>query len=127
MSSSLPPSILVIDEDSQLTYLIQRYALSCGCRCISAHDADMALLLALQDRPALIVLDIATQSAQSRQLVQRLKAERATFDIPLVICSAVADGIRIWEEGADYYLGKPVLYDDFVATLTEAGVSLPQE
>ena len=39
--------------------------------------------------------------------------------------AAVADGIRIWEEGADYYLGKPVMYDDFVATLAEAGVSLP--
>jgi hypothetical protein len=43
-----------------------------------------------------------------------------------VICSALADGIRIWEEGADYYLGKPVMYDDFVAMLINAGVLLPQ-
>jgi DNA-binding response OmpR family regulator len=126
MIAPLPPVILVIDEDPHFTYLIQRYALGCGCRCISAQDADGALLLARQERPALIVLDIATHAASGRQLVQRLKAEQATHDIPIVICSAVVDGIRIWEEGADYFLGKPVMYDDFVATLTKAGIALTQ-
>ena len=120
----LPPVILVIDEDPQFTYLIQRYALGCGCRCISAQGADETLLLIRQERPALIVLDIAIHAARGRQLVQRLKAERATHDIPIVICSAVVDGVRIWEEGADYFLGKPVMYDDFVDTLTKAGVAL---
>jgi DNA-binding response OmpR family regulator len=119
----VPPAILVIDKDPQFTYLIRRYADGCGCRCISAHDADAAMVLALQDRPALIVLDIAAHSTHSRELVQRLKAAQATFDIPIVICSAVADGVRIWEEGGDYFLGKPVMYDDFVATLTKAGVA----
>jgi DNA-binding response OmpR family regulator len=126
MTSPLPPTILVIDQDPQFTYLIRRYALSCGCRCISAHNADAALLLAQQDRLALIVLDIAPQSARSGQLVQRLKAERTTRDIPLVICSAIADGVHLWEEGADYFLGKPVMYDDFVAMLTKAGIALTQ-
>jgi DNA-binding response OmpR family regulator len=127
MIAPLPPIILVIDEDPQFTYLIERYALGCGCRCIRAEDADRTLLLAQLERPALIVLDVATHAASGRQLVQRLKAERATHDIPIVICSAVVDGVRIWEEGADYFLGKPVMYDDFVATLAKARVSLRQE
>jgi DNA-binding response OmpR family regulator len=126
VTSPLPPAILVIDADPQFTYLIQRYANRCGCRCLSAHAIDTEQPLAQQDRPALIVFDIATPSASNRQMMQRLKAAPATFDIPIVICSALADGIRIWEEGADYYLGKPVMYDDFVAMLINAGVLLPQ-
>jgi DNA-binding response OmpR family regulator len=126
MIAPLPPVILVIDEDPQFTYLIQRYALGCHCRCISAQDADGALVLVRQERPSLIVLDIASDAVSSRQLVQRLKAEQATHDIPIVICSAIVDGVRIWEEGADYFLGKPVMYDDFVAMLTKAGVALTQ-
>ena len=124
MTDPLPPAILVIDEDPRFTYLIQRYALGCGCRCIRAQDADGTLVLARQEPPALIVLDIAMHTAGSRQLVQRLKADPATHTIPIVICSAVMDGVRIWEEGADYFLGKPVMYDDFVATLMKAGVAL---
>ena len=123
MTDPLPPVILVIDEDPRFTYLIERYALGCGCRCMRAHDADGTLVLARQEPPALIVLDIATH-AGGRQLVQRLKADPATRIIPIVICSAVVDGVRIWEEGADYFLGKPVMYDDFVATLIKAGVVL---
>jgi len=88
--------------------------------------SDAEQVLAQHDRLALIVLDIATPSASNQQMMQRLKTAPATFDIPIVICSALTDGIRIWEEGADYYLGKPVMYDDFVATLTKAGVALAQ-
>jgi DNA-binding response OmpR family regulator len=125
MLASLPPVILVIDEDPHFTYLIQRDALGC-CRCISGQTADEMLLLARRERPALIVLDITLHPARSRQLVQRLKAERARHDIPILICSAIVDGIRTWEEEADYFLGKPLMYDDFVATLTKAGVALTQ-
>ena len=126
MIAPLPPLILVIDEDPQFAYLIQRYALGCGCRCISAQDADETLALARQERPALIVLDIAIHAASGRQLLQRLKGEQATHDIPILICSAVVDGVRIWEEGADYFLGKPIMFDDFVATLTKAGIGVTQ-
>jgi CheY-like chemotaxis protein len=127
MCIPLPPAILVLGDDQQFIYLIRRYALGCGCRCIGAADVGATLELVPREQPALIVLDIAAHSSSNgRSLVQRLKADPTTHAIPIAICSAVVDGVRIWEEQADYFLGKPVMYDDFVAILRKAGVALAQ-
>jgi DNA-binding response OmpR family regulator len=126
MGTLLPPTILVLDDDPEFSYLIRRYTLRCGCRSIAAPDAEATIILVRQEQPALIVLEIAAHATSGRSIVQRLKAETTTHGIPIAICSAVGDGVRIWEEEADYFLGKPVMYDDFVAILRKAGVALPQ-
>ena len=126
MCTPLPPAILVLGDDPQFSYLIRRYTLRCGCRSIAAPDAESTIMLVRQEQPALIVLEIAARTTSGRSIVKRLKAEATTHVIPIAICSAVVDGVRIWEEAADYFLGKPVMYDDFVAILRKAGVALAQ-
>jgi CheY-like chemotaxis protein len=45
-----------------------------------------------------------------------------TQTIPVLVCSALRDEERIWEEGADFCLAKPVMYADFLAILASVGL-----
>lgn len=118
------PAILLIDDDPSFTYLIQRYAHTSGCRLISTSAANSALGLAQREHPALIVVDLLVAPVDGWRVVQQLKADQQTQAIPLAVCSTLLDHERAWDEGADYCLPKPVMYDDFLAMLAKTGVSV---
>lgn len=118
------PTILLIDDDPGFAYLVQRYAQTSGVRFVGAAELDDALTLARSLQPVLILIDLTLPPIDGWQIVQALRAEQSTRAIPLAICSSVLDQARAWEEGADYCLPKPVMYSDFLAVLTRAGVSI---
>jgi CheY-like chemotaxis protein len=51
-------------------------------------------------------------------VLQALKADPSTCEIPVLICSALREEKRSIAQGADGYLQKPILYEDFLAALT---------
>jgi DNA-binding response OmpR family regulator len=56
-----------------------------------------------------------------RDILHALKADHATCNIPVLMCSGWSE--ENWQvEGADGYIQKPVLYRDFLAALISVGV-----
>jgi hypothetical protein len=62
-------------------------------------------------------------SLETLEAFQPLNAALANCDIPLVVCSSVADELRARELGADYCVLHPLTYPDFVTALSAIGVA----
>jgi CheY-like chemotaxis protein len=113
---------MVVEDDSQSLYLIQRYARTSGYQLVNAWQGEEALTLARQARPAVILLDIVLSGIMGWEVLQALRADPVTSHIPVIICSALDEAEHAQEAGAAGYLRKPVYYDDFLAALKDAGV-----
>ena len=72
--------------------------------------------------PQAILIDVESPQATGWDVLKTLKADCATQDVPIVICSWLDEKARSLQAGAVAHLRKPVMYDDVSAALTEAGV-----
>jgi len=121
------PKVMLVEEDPQFVYLIQRYACSSGCQIIHVGSISQAVSLAQEELPDLILLDLASNETDGWQVLQALKADPVTCKMPTFICSASEVATRGWEDQADGCLLKPVMYEDFVATLAQVRPQLPAD
>jgi orotidine-5'-phosphate decarboxylase len=56
-------------------------------------------------------------SIERLEAAQSLIADLTNCDIPILVCSSIADEARARELGADYCLLHPLTYDGFMAAL----------
>jgi signal transduction histidine kinase/CheY-like chemotaxis protein/ligand-binding sensor domain-containing protein len=108
------PLVLVVEDHAALrTYL--RGCLEDRYQVLEAADGQQGLDLALDRTPDLIVSDVMMPVMDGFALCRRLKADRRTSHIPVVLLTAKVDtpsrlaGRRY---GADAYLTKPFLPDE---------------
>jgi CheY-like chemotaxis protein len=118
------PLVLIIEDDTQSMYLMDRYARTCGCRALGTTNGENAFALARQEKPAVIFLDLMLPGMSGWEVLQALKADPATRPIPVIICTALEEAERAFKLGAGY-LHKPVYYQDFLNALAEAGIEPP--
>lgn len=120
------PGLLLIDTDPSFTYLVARYCQMCGCTVTNARTREEAVRLAngSEEGASLIVIHLTPPPQGAFALVQSLKKEAATAHIPILLCGTSNDAAGAWEAGADHWLSKPVMYDDFRAILRAVGLPL---
>jgi CheY-like chemotaxis protein len=116
------PILMLIEDDTQSLYLIERYARTSGYQLVNAWQGEEALTLARQARPAVILLDLVLSGIMGWEVLQALRADPVTRQIPVIIFSALDEADRAQAEGAAGYLRKPAYYQDFLAVLKDAGV-----
>jgi hypothetical protein len=114
----IPAFILLIGNDSALTYLLERYAQRSGYGLRSLQTIP-PLLDVCALRPAAVWYP----SLEILEAFQPLNAALTNCDIPLVVCLPVADEVRARELGADHCVHHPMTYPDFVAALSAVGVA----
>ena len=119
--------VMLVEDDPQFVYLIQRYARSSGCRLIHVDSISQAVSQAHNELPDLVLLDLALNGTDGWQILQALKADSVTSTIPVFICSASEVATRGWEDYADGCLLKPVMYEDFMAALAATISHLPPD
>jgi signal transduction histidine kinase/ActR/RegA family two-component response regulator len=107
-------SILAIDDDIQVVQLYERYLNETAFQIVPLNDPSSALLYAREIQPFAITLDILFPNHDGWQLLKELKTNPETKGIPVVICSFLDESEKGAEMGADDYLVKPILADDFV-------------
>jgi CheY-like chemotaxis protein len=121
--NSQQPLILVV-EDHDDSLLLLSYALeSLGCKYICQTDSLTTLLVAKEYQPDLILLDIILPSLSGLDLVQYLKAEPLTANIPVVAVTALAgteERDSILRAGFDDYISKPYMIEELGATIFSA-------
>lgn len=106
-------SILSIDDDPQIVQLYERYLGETNFQVIPLNNPASAMAYAREIQPFLITLDVQLVEADGWQILEALKNDPDTSQIPIVICSLqdeIEKGIAL---GADDYLVKPILADDF--------------
>jgi CheY-like chemotaxis protein len=100
-------TILVCDDDPSLRELV-RAVLGTRYRFLEAADGTEALIIAREERPDLIVLDVMMPEMNGFDVAAVLKNDPSTMSIPIVILSIVEDLERGFRLGVDRYLTKPI-------------------
>lgn len=111
------PLILVVDDHADFRgYLGSVFASS--YRVIEAPDGKEGLAMALESIPDIIIADVMMPHMDGFELTRRLKEERRTCHIPLILLTArtshqcMLEGLQI---GADDYIAKPFNVEILVA------------
>lgn len=110
-------TILIIDDDTELTDLLTQYLEPEGFNVISIHDGDTGVKKALNSNFDAIILDVMLPRLNGFEV---LKAIREHSQTPILMLTARGDDIdRIvgLEIGADDYLPKPCNPRELVARL----------
>ena len=99
--------ILVVDDDSAVRNLIQRFLLQQNYQVESAEDGKTALAIFEQFNPDLVILDVNLPDALGFNLCQEMQNRSGVFVLLLTSRTDEADKIRGFAKGADDYLTKP--------------------
>ena len=112
MSGTQPSkTILVIDDTPDILKVLKRQLEHWGFRALVAASGEEGLVTAQHEHPDLILLDILMPKMKGREVCDRLKADPATADIPVIFLTALGlpDHIKAGLElGAEDYIVKPV-------------------
>ncbi|MHB8834450.1 MAG: response regulator transcription factor [Candidatus Methylomirabilia bacterium] len=103
-------TVLVVEDEEpileMLRYGLERFGFSVHC----VGSGEEALAAARNDRPDLVLLDLMLPGMDGLEVCRRLKRDKETSTIPIVILTArdgEADIVAGLEIGADDYLTKP--------------------
>jgi DNA-binding response OmpR family regulator len=102
-----PPTALVVDDEPQMTIIIEFALQTQGFTVLTAHDAATALHLLRSRAIDLVVLDVMMPAMDGLTLCQRI---RARSEVPIMLLTALTqhdDVIAGLEHGADDYVTKP--------------------
>jgi DNA-binding response OmpR family regulator len=114
------PLILVVDDDPGILDALRFLFEEEGYRVLTNEKGDHAESLRDENGglPDLIVLDVLLSGKDGRLICQKLKRQRETRHIPIVMISAHPDAERsTMEVGADAFIAKPFAIDDLLATV----------
>ncbi|MBN1400717.1 MAG: response regulator transcription factor [Anaerolineae bacterium] len=122
--------IMVVDDEERLRSLLQAYLTQDGYSVTTAANGREALMLARQEKPDLIILDIMMPEMDGYEF---LRVHRREHDTPIIILTArvdESDNVLGLELGADDYVTKPfsprVLAARVRAVLRRTGQKAPR-
>ena len=104
-------SVLIIDDDPVNRMLMSKFMQREGCQTQEVADGATACRLILEKPFDMILLDIEMPEMNGFDVLQRIKSNKDTATIPVVMVSGLEDTqsvIKAIELGADDYVTKPV-------------------
>ncbi len=123
--------VLLVDDDRDLTDLLQFAFQRAGFTPLIAHDSPGALRLFNGERPDLVVLDVNLGAWNGLDILKELR--RSSAQVPIVMLTALDsedDKIRGLELGADDYVTKPFSHRELIARvrahLRRTGQDVPE-
>lgn len=119
----LVATILVIEDDVDVTEVIKRRLKDAGYMTFIANDPYNGLKLAREEKPDLILLDLKLPAGGGLSILRNLKTATETQDIPIVILTGSrSDEVRenALRDGAAAYLEKPYDLHELLATIKDA-------
>lgn len=111
--------ILIIEDDSDFAGVLSSFFKTHGYRTIIASTGEDGIKYLLDHKPAAIILDIALPGIDGWAIMNELKNNPATRDIPVHIMSGYDQSSKGLTKGAVGYLTKPVSGDDLNRALLE--------
>lgn len=113
-------NVLIIDDDEQLTEVLEEYLVKFGFTVSCAHAPSEGLKLLRSSAPDVLILDVMLPEMDGFKLCQKIRAMGAYEDLPVLMLTArgeVTDRVVGLEIGADDYLAKPFDPRELVARL----------
>jgi two-component system cell cycle response regulator DivK len=119
----MPGELILVVEDNDNNRLLVRDVLQAsGYLVAEAETAEEGLRMAVEQHPALILMDIQLPGMNGIEALQRLRADPATRAIPVIAVTASAmtqDRHQIMAAGFDGYQSKPISVKGFLQAVRE--------
>jgi two-component system, response regulator len=96
-----------------------------GAEALDFIFGDEAGMILYIDTLKVILLDLKMPKVGGLEVLEKLKSDSRTKDIPVVVLTSSAqdpDIKRCYELGANSYIVKPVEFDDFSKTVSDLGL-----
>ena len=111
--------ILIVEDNDMNRDMLSRRLTRRGYTVLGAADGMEGIMVAREQQPALILLDLNLPLLDGWEVAQQLKTEPLTADIPIIALTAHAmqgDEGKALQAGCDDYESKPI---DFPRLLTK--------
>jgi len=102
--------VLIVEDDKALADGLTRTLRQSGYAVDHAETGELALRACAEEHYDLVVLDISLPGVDGFEVLQRLRRDPATRDIPVIMLTAKASDADVfmgWQSGVDCYLTKP--------------------
>lgn len=102
--------ILIVDDDLDTLRLVGLMLQRQGYTIVAATNGEQGLTKALEEKPALILLDVMMPDMDGYEVTRRLRKNPVTATTPILMFTAktqLDDKVTGFEVGADDYLTKP--------------------
>jgi two-component system OmpR family response regulator len=115
--------ILIVDDDRDtllgLTLILRKKG---GYQVVAASDAVQAMMVAIREKPDLIVLDIGLPGGNGLQVLRNLKSNVAMTCTPVIILTARDASLEseALRAGADAFFQKPADPDALLSAVRSA-------
>ncbi|WP_017610287.1 response regulator [Nocardiopsis xinjiangensis] len=112
--------VLVVDDDVQIIRAMRINLRARGHEVDTAEGGAVALRLATQNRPDLVLLDLGLPDMEGLEVIRRL---RGWTRVPIIVLSArhsAGEKVRCLDSGADDYVTKPFGMDELLARMRAA-------
>jgi len=110
-------SVLLIDDDAELSKLLEEYLQSEQLELDAAHDGPSGLEKALNNQYAVVILDVMLPGMSGLDVLKQLRQKSSVPVLMLTARGSELDRILGLELGADDYLPKPFNPRELVARL----------
>ncbi|CAN5813911.1 hypothetical protein BH18ACT17_BH18ACT17_11900 [soil metagenome] len=113
--------ILVIDDEADVRLLYRVNLRHAGYEVLEADDGARGIEAALEHMPDAVVLDLRMPNVDGFEVLEALRADPATTDMPVLVLTADArsdDHRRCYELGADDVITKPFVPEALVQAIS---------
>src|SRR5437763_308769 len=108
--------ILIVEDSAEVIALLERSLGEQGYEVSAVMDGEAGLVLALDQAPDLVILDLGLPGRDGLQVTAELRRRGVTAPVLMLTArGAVADRISGLEAGADDYLAKPFDAEELIA------------
>ncbi len=100
--------VLLIDDEPGMGALVSMSLADAGARVVQVDDLAAALAAAREERPSVVLLDLALGSEDGLRLLPQLREEPSLSDVPIIAFTIHKSREReALEIGADGFVAKP--------------------
>jgi DNA-binding response OmpR family regulator len=111
-------NLMVVEDDARVADFLTRGLRAEGYRVQALKTGEEALVMARQEAPALILLDVMLPGISGMEVCQQLRAARiASPVLMLTAMGTVQDRVAGLRCGADDYLTKPFAFEELLARI----------
>src|SRR5688572_27559468 len=93
-SSAAAQNVLIVDDDTNSNQVIADHLRFCGFNAVSVYSGQTALDYVKEhiqrDRPSVILLDVLMPGMNGCQVLEQLRREPETKDIPVILLSVLS-------------------------------------
>lgn len=120
--ASRSTTILVIDDNQGWIELIERFLEGYACRVVALNGSGETLHKIQELSPNAIILDVMMPEQDGWELLQRLRTQPETRNVPIIVCTAFDDAQLAYSLGASAFVSKPASQEKILAALKQLNI-----